>query len=110
MAHPGPSNFRALDGTKLQTHIDNANPLSKDKLDNLVKTLPFGKIFQELWGSENVWYFAEEILQKKMVTAVEGLGIKTQLTFHGLVNIGVILGLLFNRYPKKFVRNYSWIS
>ncbi|MCT9189190.1 phytanoyl-CoA dioxygenase, partial [Acinetobacter baumannii] len=47
MAHPGPSNFRALDGTKLQTHIDNANPLSKDKLDNLVKTLPFGKIFQE---------------------------------------------------------------
>ncbi len=65
MTHPGPSNFRALDGTKLQTHIDNANPLSKDKLDNLVKTLPFGKIFQELWGSENVWYFAEEIFAKE---------------------------------------------
>jgi hypothetical protein len=58
VANPGPYHFRALDGTSLQTHIDNANPIVKDKLDDLVMTLPFGRVFQELWGSEHVWYFA----------------------------------------------------
>jgi ectoine hydroxylase-related dioxygenase (phytanoyl-CoA dioxygenase family) len=65
VANPGPYHFRSLDGTSLQTHIDNANPVVKDKLDNLVATLPFGKVFQELWGSEHVWYFAEEVFAKE---------------------------------------------
>lgn len=65
VANPGPFNFRALEGTKLQTHIDNANPMAKEKLDALVKSLPFGKIFQELWGSEHVWYYAEEVFAKE---------------------------------------------
>ncbi|MCY1266749.1 phytanoyl-CoA dioxygenase family protein [Pseudomonas sp. BN414] len=65
VANPGPYKFQALDGTKLQTHIDNANPAVKDKYDDLVMSLPFGKLFQELWGSEHVWYFAEEVFAKE---------------------------------------------
>ncbi|MBF6986582.1 phytanoyl-CoA dioxygenase family protein [Cupriavidus sp. IK-TO18] len=65
VANPGPYHFRSLDGTSLQTHIDNANPVVKQKLDDLVTTLPFGMVFQELWGSEHVWYFAEEVFAKE---------------------------------------------
>lgn len=65
MANPGPNNYRALEGTSLATHIDNANPNSKAKLDALVQQLPFARIFQQLWGSEHVWYFAEEIFAKE---------------------------------------------
>jgi len=65
VANPGPNNYRALDGTSLATHIDNANPNSKAKLDALVQGLPFARIFQQLWGSEHVWYFAEEIFAKE---------------------------------------------
>ncbi|MDH4556229.1 phytanoyl-CoA dioxygenase family protein [Pseudomonas sp. BN417] len=65
VANPGPYKFQALDGTKLQTHIDNANPAVKDKYDDLVMALPLGKLFQELWGSEHVWYFAEEVFAKE---------------------------------------------
>ncbi|MBT2263444.1 phytanoyl-CoA dioxygenase family protein [Rhodococcus erythropolis] len=65
VANPGPNNYRALDGTSLATHIDNANPNSKAKLDALVQELPFARIFQQLWGSEHVWYFAEEIFAKE---------------------------------------------
>ena len=62
--NPGPYVFRKLDGTKLQTHIDNANPNAKQRLDDLMETLPFARLFQELWGSRHVWYFAEEIFAK----------------------------------------------
>ncbi|MCA0155287.1 phytanoyl-CoA dioxygenase family protein [Tsukamurella sp. M9C] len=65
VANPGPYHFRALEGTSLATHIDNANPHSKAKLDALVQTLPFAGIFQQLWGSEHVWYFAEEVFVKE---------------------------------------------
>ncbi|MEV0336947.1 phytanoyl-CoA dioxygenase family protein [Nocardia sp. NPDC050717] len=63
--NPGPYVFRALDGTSLQTHIDNSNPLAKDRLDDMVSQMPFGELFAELWGSEHVWYFAEEVFVKE---------------------------------------------
>lgn len=65
MANPGPHVYRGLNGTALETHIDNANPEAKAKLDELAASLPFGQIFQELWGSQNVWYYAEEIFAKE---------------------------------------------
>ena len=65
VANPGPYHFRALDGTALQTHIDNANPVVKDKFDEMVTRMPFGRVFAEIWDSENVWYFAEEVLAKE---------------------------------------------
>jgi ectoine hydroxylase-related dioxygenase (phytanoyl-CoA dioxygenase family) len=62
--HPGPNAFRIFDKTEQQTHNDNANPRAKERLDALVRSLPFGQLFGELWGSEHVWYFAEEVFLK----------------------------------------------
>jgi hypothetical protein len=62
--HPGPNAFRIFDGTEQQSHNDNANPLAKARLDELVPSLPFGRVFAELWDSKHVWYFAEEVFLK----------------------------------------------
>jgi ectoine hydroxylase-related dioxygenase (phytanoyl-CoA dioxygenase family) len=60
----GPNAFRIFDGTEQQSHNDNANPIAKTKLEVLVASLPLGSLFAELWGSRNVWYFAEEVFLK----------------------------------------------
>ncbi len=59
--NPGRFASRMYDGTGQQSHVDNSNPLAKPKLDELMTSMPFGKLFADLWGSEHVWYFAEEI-------------------------------------------------
>lgn len=64
VANPGPHAFQIFDGTEHQTHNDNSNPNAKERLDALVATLPFGKLFAEIWGSEHVWLFAEEVFLK----------------------------------------------
>ncbi len=64
VAHHGPNAFRIFDGTDQQSHNDNANPLAKARLDELVSSLPFGQLFADLWRCEHVWYFAEEIFFK----------------------------------------------
>ncbi len=71
--NPSPANFTALNGTVLETHIDNCNYHAKDRLDALVKTLPFGEIFKQLWGSKHVWYFAEEVFAKEGGNSGRGL-------------------------------------
>ncbi|KWE86655.1 phytanoyl-CoA dioxygenase family protein [Burkholderia ubonensis] len=63
--NPGPMASSMLDGTEFKSHVDNANPYAKERLDELVGKLPIGKLFAELWGSKNVWYFAEELFLKK---------------------------------------------
>lgn len=60
----GPNATRIFDGTEQQSHVDNANPRAKGRLEELVSSLPFGQLFADLWGSEHVWYFAEEIFLK----------------------------------------------
>lgn len=60
----GPNASMMFQGTEQSSHVDNANPLAKERLDELVTKLPFGKIFSELWGSDHVWYFAEEVFLK----------------------------------------------
>ncbi|MEU2792343.1 phytanoyl-CoA dioxygenase family protein [Streptomyces sp. NPDC007100] len=62
--HPGPNASRMFNGTEQQSHVDNANPLAKPRLDAMVASLPFGRLFADLWGSRHVWYFAEEIFLK----------------------------------------------
>jgi ectoine hydroxylase-related dioxygenase (phytanoyl-CoA dioxygenase family) len=62
--NPGPKAFRIFDGTEQQSHNDNANPLAKAKLDELQSSLPFGRLFADLWACEHVWYFAEEVFLK----------------------------------------------
>ncbi|WP_175964075.1 phytanoyl-CoA dioxygenase family protein [Burkholderia pyrrocinia] len=64
MENPGPMASTLLDGTEYKSHNDNANPYAKARLDELVATLPFGRLFADLWGSKHVWYFAEELFMK----------------------------------------------
>lgn len=61
--NPGPKAFRIFDGTEQQSHNDNANPLAKARLDELMPSLPFGPLFADLWRSKHVWYFAEEVVR-----------------------------------------------
>lgn len=44
--------------------VDIANHAAKERLENLAATLPFGEFFADLWGSENVWYYVEELFHK----------------------------------------------
>lgn len=62
--NPGPMATTLFDGTEHKSHVDNANPLAKQRLDELVSSLPLGQMFADLWGSKHVWYFAEEIFLK----------------------------------------------
>ena len=60
----GPLAFRMFEGTEQQSHVDNANPVAKSRWEDLVSTLPFGPLFADIWGSESVWYYAEEVFLK----------------------------------------------
>uniref|UniRef100_UPI003F490A16 phytanoyl-CoA dioxygenase family protein n=1 Tax=Cupriavidus yeoncheonensis TaxID=1462994 RepID=UPI003F490A16 len=62
--NPGPSSHDLFAGTEQRTLNDNANPYAKARLDEMVGALPFGQLFADLWGSEHVWYFAEELFLK----------------------------------------------
>ncbi len=62
--NPGPGATTMFGGTEQKSHVDNANPYAKQRLDELVGELPFGKLLAELWGSKHVWYFAEELFLK----------------------------------------------
>ncbi|WP_077145605.1 phytanoyl-CoA dioxygenase family protein [Sphingopyxis sp. KK2] len=67
VANPGPNGHALYRGDQkehISSHVDNANPLVKDRLDRFVATLPLGDLFADLWGSRNVWYFAEEVFLK----------------------------------------------
>lgn len=63
--NPGPHATRMYGGTGQQSHVDNANPKAKARMDALVSSLPLGRLFADLWGSRNVWYFAEEVFLKE---------------------------------------------
>lgn len=62
--NPGPAATSMFDGTEQRSHVDNANPFAKARLDELVGKLPLGQMFADLWGSKHVWYFAEELFLK----------------------------------------------
>jgi ectoine hydroxylase-related dioxygenase (phytanoyl-CoA dioxygenase family) len=62
--NPGPSATSMYEGSAQQTHVDNANPRAKPRLDELVSSLPLGQLFADLWRSKHVWYFAEEVFLK----------------------------------------------
>jgi len=63
--NPGPHATHLYGGTGQQSHVDNANPKAKMRMDELVSSLPLGRMFADLWGSENAWYFAEEVFLKE---------------------------------------------
>ncbi|AIO30203.1 phytanoyl-CoA dioxygenase family protein [Burkholderia cenocepacia] len=63
--NPGPMATTMLDGSEFKSHVDNANPYAKDRLDELASQLPIGEVFADLWGARNVWFFAEELFLKE---------------------------------------------
>jgi ectoine hydroxylase-related dioxygenase (phytanoyl-CoA dioxygenase family) len=63
--NPSPHASTLYRGTDKEHHVDNANPRSAERLKALARSIPFGDLFAKLWGSEHVWYFAEEVFLKK---------------------------------------------
>lgn len=63
--NPGPHVSQLYKDTGQRSHVDNSNPIAKPKLDELVASLPLGRMFADLWGSEHAWYFAEEVFLKE---------------------------------------------
>jgi ectoine hydroxylase-related dioxygenase (phytanoyl-CoA dioxygenase family) len=63
--NPGPHVTQMYAETGQRSHVDNCNPLAKPQLDELVASLPLGRMFAELSGSEHAWYFAEEVFLKE---------------------------------------------
>jgi ectoine hydroxylase-related dioxygenase (phytanoyl-CoA dioxygenase family) len=64
IANPGPNAAAVYRGTDKEHHVDNANPRAAERLQDLAASIPFGDLFADLWGSEHVWYFAEEVFLK----------------------------------------------
>lgn len=64
VANPGPL---AIEESKVDSiyRIDNDNPKALEAYSKAVSEVPFGKIMAEVWQSENVWFFAEEMFWKK---------------------------------------------
>lgn len=65
VSHPGPYAVSLMKGTQHQTHNDNSNPAAVERLNSLVRSLRFGQVLADLWGSERVWYYAEEVFAKE---------------------------------------------
>jgi len=65
VAHPGPSAAQVFRGTAHQHLNDNANPAATQMYKNLVARGPFADFLAEAWGSQSVWFFAEEIFSKE---------------------------------------------
>ena len=65
LEHPGPFAVELFAGTEKETHNENANPGVVERANELVSSIPFGDLFADLWGSKNVWYFAEEVFLKR---------------------------------------------
>jgi len=63
--NPGPHVSKMMGSSGQRSHVDNSNPVAKPKLDELVASLPLGRMFADLWGSKHAWYFAEEIFLKE---------------------------------------------
>ena len=60
LANPGPLCTTSLGSTSLSS-VDNFNPEGQDRYRDTVKTLPLAPFLREVWDSEHVWYYAEEV-------------------------------------------------
>jgi ectoine hydroxylase-related dioxygenase (phytanoyl-CoA dioxygenase family) len=65
VANPGPNATSLFRGTQNQTHVDNSNPGAVERLNALVRSLPITDMLADLWGSDRVWYYAEEVFGKE---------------------------------------------
>lgn len=65
VANPGPFAFNIFNGTQHTTINDNSNPAAQPRYKELVNAPVFADALAEVWGSEHVWYFGEEIFGKE---------------------------------------------
>lgn len=61
LTHPGPLAHFTYKDTEHQHHVDNFNPAAVGMYHDLVSAPVFGDTLAQVFGSEHVWYFAEEI-------------------------------------------------
>lgn len=65
IANPGPNAGTAYPGTEHAHVVHNSNPGAwQNGLKALTQEVPFAEYAGELWGSESVWYFSEELFMK----------------------------------------------
>jgi ectoine hydroxylase-related dioxygenase (phytanoyl-CoA dioxygenase family) len=65
VANPGPFAFNIFDGTIHKTINDNSNPAAQPMYKELVQQLPVADVLADIWGSEHVWFFGEEVFGKE---------------------------------------------
>jgi ectoine hydroxylase-related dioxygenase (phytanoyl-CoA dioxygenase family) len=65
VANPGPFAFNIFDGTEHRTINDNSNPAAQPRYKALVDTPVFADALAQVWGSQHVWFFGEEIFGKE---------------------------------------------
>ena len=66
IANPGPFVITVYPGTEQEQYIANANPGSYENgLEALFRELSLAEYASELWDSEHIWYFSEELFAKK---------------------------------------------
>ena len=65
VANPGPFAFNIFDGTEHKTINDNSNPAAQPRYKELVNSRIFADALAQVWGSEHVWFFAEEVFGKE---------------------------------------------
>lgn len=65
LANPGKNSATVFPGTEHEHYIANSNPGAwKYGLKALAHEVQFSEYAAELWGSEHVWYFSEELFMK----------------------------------------------
>ena len=64
VAHPGPIAVGNTEGDDI-LFVENANPEARPMYRDLVSGSPFGQVAADLWGSDYVGYYAEEVFWKR---------------------------------------------
>lgn len=65
LANPGPTALDIFAGTKDAHYNDLGTQTTLEIYKPMIEKLGFGDLLADLWGSEHVWYFGEEIFIKR---------------------------------------------
>jgi ectoine hydroxylase-related dioxygenase (phytanoyl-CoA dioxygenase family) len=65
VANPGPFAFNIFDGTIHKTINDNSNPAAQPMYKALALQLRVADLLADIWDSEHVWFFGEEVFGKE---------------------------------------------
>ena len=65
LENPGPIAMDMFDGTNDKTYIDFGTAQSFEVYQPVLEKIGFADFLADLWGSEHVWYFGEELFRKE---------------------------------------------